>query len=107
MWLPVSDKGQDLFDRQCGGLRVCKQECDTCIFKPDSPFRTGPGKLRDGRFKQLVASARADESYITCHKTLDGDVQNAICRGFYNRFSTNTIRVLTRVCGYKIKDVEV
>lgn len=79
------------------GPRLCSHECDTCIFKPDSSFRQGPGKLRDGRFKQLVNDAVTSDSYIICHSSLDGD--RAICRGFFDRFSTNILRVWSRIGG--------
>lgn len=85
----------NLYDPVLGGARLCERECDTCIFKTDSPFRTGAGKLRDGRFKQFVAEAVEQDSYIICHSTLGH--KEAMCRGFYDRFSTNTMRVLTRL----------
>ena len=79
------------------GPRLLARECKTCIFNPESPFRTGPGKLADGRFKSLVQEAVRDESYIICHSTLTDNRDEAICRGFYDNFSTNTLRVWGRI----------
>lgn len=95
-----------VWDTQTGQVRLCARECDTCIFKPDSPFRTGPGKLQDGRFKQLVQEARDEESYVTCHSTLTGDTEPAICRGFYDRFKTKTIRAAAVIGGGRFREVE-
>lgn len=85
----------NLYDKDLKAARVCERECDTCIFKPQGPFRSGDGRLRPGRFKQLVADTVRDESYIVCHETTSG--KPAMCRGFSDRFSTNMTRILTRL----------
>lgn len=86
----------ELFDPMTAKARICERECDTCIFKPDSTFRTGPGKLQDGRFKQFVKDAVAENSYIVCHESSHAR-RPSICYGFYSRFTTNTLRILTRL----------
>lgn len=86
----------NLYDPELRKARLCERECDTCIFKPESNFRSGDGALRPGRFKQLVSTAVQDEGYIVCHES-SFHHREAMCRGFYNRFSTNTTRVLTRL----------
>lgn len=88
----------DIWDHEAQRARLCKQECKTCIFKPDSSFRMGAGKLRDGRFRQLVKDATEKQSFIVCHMTLYNEgAKPAICRGFYERFSTNMLRVAFRL----------
>lgn len=79
------------------GLRVCRDLCSTCIFRPGNPMT-----LRPGRVKAMVAEASAADSFIVCHKTLDGE--RAVCRGFYDRYPARTIGC--RV-GYLIGLVEV
>jgi hypothetical protein len=66
------------------GVRVCAQECSTCIFKPGNLMF-----LRGGRVKDMVDTARADNAAIVCHKTLSG--KKAICRGWFSRFGRDTI----------------
>jgi hypothetical protein len=73
--------------------------CATCIFHPGNKMR-----LREGRLRDLVNQARADESYIVCHSTLPGmapdGVQPAICRGFADRYSTQALQVIERIFGF-------
>lgn len=59
------------------GLRVCAEMCSTCVFRPGNLM-----ELRRGRVKGMVREAVAADSFIPCHKTLDGD--HAVCRGFYD-----------------------
>lgn len=47
--------------------------------------------LRAGRVRQMVDEAKANDSAIVCHKTLDGD--NAVCRGFFDRYPTIPLRL--------------
>jgi hypothetical protein len=60
--------------------RRLTEMCSTCVFRPGNTMR-----LREGRLRDLVEEARADESYIVCHSTLPGmapdNVKPAICRG--------------------------
>jgi hypothetical protein len=48
-------------------------------------------ELKAGRVRQMVDEAKAAQSAIVCHKTLDGD--NAVCRGFYDRFPTQPLQI--------------
>src|ERR1700743_2571666 len=84
----------DIVDKKAGKARLCERECDTCIFKTQGPFRAGAGRLRPGRFKSMVEDTRAQEGYIICHETTG---EPAMCRGFYDRFSTNMTRIMTRL----------
>lgn len=60
--------------------------------------------LRPGRLKSMVDGARRAEGYITCHETLpyagnDG-VRPAVCRGFYDRYSTAALQIIERLWGW-------
>ena len=60
------------------GLRVCTEMCSTCVFRPGNQMQLNPGRLRG-----MVDESLANDSFIPCHKTLDGE--RAVCRGFYDR----------------------
>ena len=66
------------------GLRVCSQMSSTCIFRPGNLMH-----LRPGRRGGMVRGSLRDDSFIPCHKTLDGE--RAVCRGFYDRFGDRTL----------------
>ena len=66
------------------GLRVCAGECSTCIFRPGNLMT-----LRPGRVRNMVDQAVAADSFISCHKTLEGE--QAVCRGFYDRHGDKTM----------------
>jgi hypothetical protein len=66
------------------GLRVCAEMCSTCIFRPGNRM-----ELREGRVAGMVKEAIANDSFIPCHVTLDG--QRAVCRGFWNGYRTMTL----------------
>lgn len=62
------------------GLRVCREECSTCVFRPGNLMSLQPGRLRG-----MIRDSLRNDSFIPCHKTLDGE--RAVCRGFYDRHS--------------------
>lgn len=64
-------------------VHVCAEECPTCIFRPGNKMR-----LTVGRVAGMVDEALQNDSAIICHSTLDGD--NAVCRGFYDRFGSSS-----------------
>ena len=67
-----------------GGLRVCREMCETCIFRPGNLMELNPGRVRG-----MVDESLQNDSFIPCHKTLDGE--RAVCRGFYDRHATNSM----------------
>jgi hypothetical protein len=75
-----------------GRVHVKRSMCRTCIFRPGNLMQ-----LRPGRVRQMVSEARANESAIICHTTLDGP--NAVCRGFFDRFATAPLQIAERL-GY-------
>lgn len=46
-------------------------------------------ELKPGRVAGMVREAIANDSFIPCHKTLDGE--RAVCRGFYDAHGTATL----------------
>lgn len=70
-------------------VRVLKEQCATCIFKPGNLM-----SLNKGRVKGMVDSCKANSGHIPCHETMtyedEGDLQTTydspICRGFYDRY---------------------
>lgn len=87
----------DILDAGTGLPRLLATECDTCIFRPGNLMH-----LRRGRLREITDAAVRANSFITCHSTLPGmsGVQPAVCRGFYNRFTTNLLRILERLGGW-------
>jgi hypothetical protein len=66
------------------GLRVCAAMCSTCVFRPGNLM-----SLRAGRLRGMVDESLAYDSFIPCHKTLDGE--RAVCRGYWDRHSGDTL----------------
>jgi hypothetical protein len=79
--------------------RLLSQQCDTCIFGPGNPMHLGRGRLA-----AMVAEARTTAGYIICHDTLPygqyPDTRPAICRGFYDRYTTPTLQIMARLWGF-------
>ena len=64
--------------------------CQTCVFRPGNVM-----DLRAGRLRGMIDQARGDDSAVVCHATLDGD--NAICRGFFDRYPTTPLQLADRL----------
>lgn len=73
-----------------GKIHVCRSRCKTCIFRPGNLM-----KLQEGRVEGMVEEAKAEETAIVCHSTLDGD--NAVCRGFFDKYPTQPLQVAERL----------
>lgn len=86
----------DVWDEELGGVRVLSDMCATCILRPGNLMHLEPGRLQD-----MVTEARQAEGYIICHRTLPygghGQPGEALCRGFYDRFSTQFTQVMSRL----------
>ncbi|WP_412538662.1 HAD domain-containing protein [Longispora sp. K20-0274] len=84
--------------------RLLSRKCDTCIYHPGNPMHLSPGRLKD-----ITDEARTAESYIICHETtphgrMSRAVRPAVCRGFFDRFTTNSLRVIGRLFGFLLVD---
>jgi hypothetical protein len=80
--------------------RLCREMCTTCIFRSGNPMHLEPGRL-----KSLIDEALAQERFIICHATLphatsDPEVKPAVCRGFYDRYSTTALQVIAVLFGF-------
>lgn len=74
------------------GLRVMRERCSTCIFRPGDLMQ-----LRSGRLKDIVESAKKADSYVICHKTLERGVPGAVCRGSFDTLYTTPIQLAQRL----------
>jgi len=52
-------------------------------------------RLHRGRVREMVDSAKAHESAIICHDTLDGE--QAVCRGFFDVHPTAPLQIAERL----------
>jgi hypothetical protein len=86
-------------DRATMKSRLLTEQCSTCIFRPGNPMHLSPGRLKD-----MVDGAKRKEGFIVCHATLRGvapkGTKPAICRGFFDRYSTQALQVLERLFGF-------
>jgi len=73
-----------------GKVHVCARQCDTCVFRKGNLMHLSPGRLA-----QMVKESVAQEAAITCHETLD--IDNAVCRGFFDRHATQPLQVAERL----------
>ena len=75
-----------------GSVHVCAVQCHTCIFHPDNLMNLEPGRVEE----MIEATQLNPAGSITCHKTLDQD-QQAICRGWYDRYSSPFVQIAYRL----------
>lgn len=85
-----------VWDAGLGGVRLLAEQCATCIYRPGNPMHLAPGRLAD-----ITSSARAGDGYVICHDTLPygehPEAGEALCRGFYDKFSTRFTQVGDRL----------
>lgn len=77
-------------------MKVLKEQCATCIFRPGNLMG-----LRKGRVKSMVDACITQDSYIPCHETMEYEDKDAdeyddpgalitidspVCRGFYDKY---------------------
>jgi len=66
-----------------GKVHLLSEKCATCIFKPKT--RPVDGARVAGMVRDTID---VDGATVVCHKTLYNEKQeNAICRGWYDRFA--------------------
>jgi hypothetical protein len=60
--------------------------------------------LPPGRLHELVTETRRRESFVICHDTLphykDPEAKPAICRGFADRYRTQSLQLIERLFGF-------
>ena len=97
--MPAGDDGLSVADWDNFRTRLLSRPCLTCVYRPGNLMRLNPGRLKD-----LTAQARESEGYVVCHATLPetapSGVLPAVCRGFYDRFSTAALQIAARLWGF-------
>lgn len=79
-------------------MKVAKKCCGQCLF-------TSKKIVSDERKDQLLKDCVKDDAHFICHKaTIKND--DVVCRGFYENYSTNMIRIAGRLGAIKCVDVE-
>ncbi|MGI8452279.1 MAG: DUF4314 domain-containing protein [Streptosporangiaceae bacterium] len=96
--LPGGQLPQDITDPATGGSRLLSEPCATCILAAGDRMHLGPERLR-----VIIAEALAAGSFVVCHDTLTyGDYPDygpAICRGFFNAYSSRSpALILLQAC---------
>lgn len=75
-----------------GKVHVCAEMCSTCVFRPGNLMQ-----LQSGRVRGMVEEAKRNGSAIVCHQTLYRGVDNALCRGFCDRYPTAPVQIAYRL----------
>ena len=79
--------------------RLLSRQCETCIFRLGNNMQLDKGRLRD-----IVTEATARGSFVVCHDTLPNgphpDAKPAICRGFFDRYTTAALQLIGRLFGF-------
>lgn len=73
---------------ESGKVRVCEEQCKTCVFRPGNPMWLRPGYL-----KEIIERNVKRGALLTCHKTLPyaPEVNDpAVCRGFWDGYAEKT-----------------
>jgi hypothetical protein len=96
--------GHSVGDPEAMKSRLLTAQCSTCIYRPGNLMHLRPGRLKD-----MTETARAEEGFVVCHQTLPDaspppGVLPAICRGFYDRFSTQALQLMERLWGFLLVD---
>ena len=82
-----------------GLVHVLAERCDTCVFRPGNLMHLPPGRLAE-----LVQGNVEADAALTCHSTLyREDVDQAVCRGFFDAYDTLPL-VMARAFGV-VKEV--
>ena len=75
------------YDEESNTVYVRKNRCDTCVFGRNRP-------VSQARVNGMVRDADRDNSCIPCHKHLyEGAPIEPVCRGYYDRKSSMTLRL--------------
>lgn len=79
-------------------MKVCEKKCDQCLF--------GKNKIvSNQRRKEILNNCVKTDSHFQCHKgTIVGE--DIVCNGFYSSYSTNLIRIMSRLGGIEMVNPE-
>lgn len=79
-------------------MKVCSKQCDQCLF-------TSNRIVSKGRAAQLIKDTLRKDTEFECHKgTIAG--QHIVCRGWFDRYPTQNIRIAGRLGVIKYVDPE-
>lgn len=73
------------------GLRVQREQCSTCIFRPGNLMH-----LHSGRLKDMVDSVTRDDTYVVCHQTLSEPL-GAVCKGSFDTVRSTPVQIAERL----------
>lgn len=71
------------------GFKVAKERCNECLFSDNKI-------VSNKRRKQVLDECRSQDAHFVCHKFTIAN-QEACCKGFYDSFGTNLIRIAQRL----------
>jgi len=86
------DDGWSILPMDGKGVRIMREMCSTCIFRPGNRMHLAPGRVGS-----MLASVRATDSYVPCHKWLGTGIPGAICRGSDNAHEGQLARMARRM----------
>lgn len=70
-------------------LKVFETQCDQCLFSKSRIVSAA-------RKREIVQGCIRKDAHFICHKASIND-EDVVCRGFYDRISTNLIRIAGRL----------
>lgn len=73
------------------GIRVHREMCSTCIFRPGNLMNLNPGRLKD-----MVETVRESDTFVVCHQTLS-DAEGVVCKGSWDKIETSPVQIATRL----------
>jgi hypothetical protein len=80
------------------GLRIMREQCSTCIFRPGNLMQLNRGRLAD-----MVQLTRARDTNVVCHQTL-GEPFGAMCRGSVDERAGQLVRIAERLNAVELVD---
>ena len=83
------------------GIRVMREQCSTCIFRPGNLMQLNRGRLRD-----MVQESHARDTNVVCHQTLS-EKFGAFCRGSVDDRVGQLARIGERLGGWELVDPPV
>jgi hypothetical protein len=72
-------------------LRIKRERCSTCIFRPGNLM-----ELREGRLQDMTDATDATDSNVICHQTIATEA-GALCAGSVERRAGQQVRIFGRL----------
>lgn len=92
----------DVGDYETMKTRLLAEPCKTCVLNPAGQRV----HLNNARLTQFLRDTVAKDRMVACHSTLAGvaapGVEPAVCRGFYDHYSTAYLQIIERMWGFTI-----